>query len=360
MLRCIKLAALKLLHAFGVNALVMSSPWRSTRLAILCYHSISLADEHEWRPALCISRQHFLSRMELIRQRRCAVLPLSEALVRLANGSLPKRAVSITFDDGFHDFYRVAWPILREFSFPATVYLTTYYSENSRWPVFNLMLPYVLWKSRAKPLTMPNVIPEPVILDEGGCERAFGAIETYCLDRGISGSERHELLKMVCRSVGFDLEGAIRERILCLMSPEEVAEVVATGADIQLHTHRHLVFATKDRFSRDLEENRKRILRMTGITASHFCYPGNFRVPGLTEWLRDGGVESATTCDAGLASRKSDPYLLPRVLDISTVQEVEFDSWICGVSGMLPKRTYPPSLSPSQREEHADVLGKPA
>ena len=38
---------------------------------------------------------------------------------------LPKRAVAITFDDGFQNNYSVAAPILREFNIPATFYITS-------------------------------------------------------------------------------------------------------------------------------------------------------------------------------------------------------------------------------------------
>jgi peptidoglycan/xylan/chitin deacetylase (PgdA/CDA1 family) len=39
--------------------------------------------------------------------------------------ALPERPVVLTFDDGYADFAEAAWPILRCYGFPATVFVTT-------------------------------------------------------------------------------------------------------------------------------------------------------------------------------------------------------------------------------------------
>jgi peptidoglycan/xylan/chitin deacetylase (PgdA/CDA1 family) len=351
MIRQIKLRALKLMRLLGANRLVIESPWRTSRLTILCYHGISLADEHCWRPGLYIDPDQFLSRMHLLQKRRCCVLSLHEGLERLTNGSLPKRAVCVTFDDGFYDFYSTARPILREFSFPATVYLTTYYSNHSDRPIFELMLSYALWKRRSATLDLPGILPHPVALRDGGCERAFAAIESHCNARSLSGRERHEVLQKICRQIDFDLTGATGQRLLSLMSGPEVARAADQGFDIQLHTHRHRVFGKRDHFYADLEENRETIRRLTGMTPTHFCYTGNFHRAEIGAWLRAAQIHSAATCNAGLASRTSDRYGLPRVADLASTEEVEFDAWVCGVADLFPKRVYPPAVSQAQLDE---------
>ena len=69
----------------------------------------------------------------------------------------------MTFDDGFCDFHRFATPILTEFDFPATIYLTTYYVDYLR-PIFNLIVPYMLWLRRDSGATLGKGLglPEPV------------------------------------------------------------------------------------------------------------------------------------------------------------------------------------------------------
>ena len=116
-----KAVILSISRQVGFFRVVRWSDWRSGRLAILCYHGISQSDQHEWRPGLYVSQKTFRRRMQMLADGGYQVLPLSEALQGLRSGELPPRSVAITFDDGFVDFYQLAFPILKEFAFPATV-----------------------------------------------------------------------------------------------------------------------------------------------------------------------------------------------------------------------------------------------
>jgi len=56
---------------------------------------------------------------------RGGAVSLSDGLERLAGGSLERDLVAITFDDGYRDVYRRAWPVLRDLGLPATLFLAT-------------------------------------------------------------------------------------------------------------------------------------------------------------------------------------------------------------------------------------------
>ena len=62
--------------------------------------------------------------MERLQALSFPVVPL-ERISRGLRGSadLPARGVAITFDDGYANFHGEAFPVLREFGFPATVFL---------------------------------------------------------------------------------------------------------------------------------------------------------------------------------------------------------------------------------------------
>src|SRR5258708_790315 len=157
---------------------MLNSSWRQQRLAILCYHGVSLEDEHLWAPELYMEASQLRERFEYLREKRCNVLGLDEAVQRLYQGNLPKRTVAITFDDGTYDFYRLAFPILKELELESTVYLTTYYSEFNR-PVFDVMSRYLLWKGRGQTLKFPDVLDSPIVLNPAGQIAADREVKGY-------------------------------------------------------------------------------------------------------------------------------------------------------------------------------------
>jgi len=121
----LKTALFTLANVAGVSRRFGDTAWRCRRLMILCYHGVSLADEHEWNPTLYISPRTLTRRLDALRRLGCTVLSLSDAVDRLYAENLPQRAVVLTFDDGYYDFKAKALPLLEERRYPATVYVTT-------------------------------------------------------------------------------------------------------------------------------------------------------------------------------------------------------------------------------------------
>jgi len=132
-----------------------------------------------------------------------------------------------------------------------------------------------------------------------------------------------------------DYELLCRKRILHLMMPEEAAELPSAGVSVQLHTHRHRTPLQRELFLREIDENRQRVIGITGQPTRHFCYPNGFLAPEFIPWLRDSGVEYATTCQTDISTRDSEPLLLPRFVDGSQMTAADFATWISGLAPAL-------------------------
>ena len=342
MIRTVKQSSLRVLRQLGAGRLVGSSEWRRQRLLILCYHGVSLSDEHEWCPSLYVHPAHLEQRFETLRRLECTVLPLSDALARLSRGELPPRAVALTFDDGYFDFMARALPVLRRFGYPATVYVTTGRVERNL-PIVNLLMSYALWKSPQRTFDgrdIPGLGEQSPLgtVDERQqlAQRVIDAL--FSADNGEQ--RQDDIAKLVTERAGLDYAALREGRLLTLLRPEELRTLAAEGVDFQLHTHRHRSPEDPQDFISDVLLNRERLHAMTGTWPSHFCYPsGNYR-NGYIEVLRQHGIESATTCDPGLATRDVDPLLLPRFVDTDEVSTVVFESWVTGLAARLPRRTH--------------------
>ena len=343
MLKSVKKTALAFFKASGLLHAARSSRWRQRRLLILAYHGVAVNDEDHWNPGLYMSAAQLGDRFQLLQEGGYNVLGLEEAVSRLYSGDLPGRSVVLTFDDGMYDFYRAAWPVLQRYQFPATVYLTTYYSEYNR-PIFRLICSYMLWKKREARFGAPGFAGLTEALDmTPACRvRTVAALDRFAKVENLSGPQKDELAGALAAHLGIDYQELLNQRILQVMNSDEVRALANSGVDIQLHTHRHRTPRDRDLFVREIDDNQRRIAALTGTLPVHFCYPSGVHHAEFPRWLEERQIVSATTCDHGMADRASNRLLLPRLLDHGALSDLEFESWLSGVGPLLPRRPMEP------------------
>jgi peptidoglycan/xylan/chitin deacetylase (PgdA/CDA1 family) len=341
MIRDLKMTALEALRRAGLFHAVSRSSWRQRRLLVLCYHGISLRDEHLWNGGLYIPLEQFERRMRLLREHDYNVLTLAEGLERVRRGSLPERSVAITFDDGMYDFYAKAWPVIQRYHLPVTVYLTTYHCDYNR-PIFRMTCSYLLWRKRDTVFDTGGqwgLNGHADLASPGVRQNVVFALDRYAKAQGMSGRDKDQLTAELADRLHIDYREVLDQRLLHVMNPTEVQDLVRQGVDFQLHTHRHRTPLDRTLFRREIEDNAARLSQLTGgATASHFCYPSGVYDPRFIPWLQELGVESATTCEPGFIHSASNWHLLPRMLDHASVTDIEFESWLTGLRAMLPVR----------------------
>jgi peptidoglycan/xylan/chitin deacetylase (PgdA/CDA1 family) len=306
-------------------------------LRILCYHGFSLQDEHQFRPKLFIRPHTFVQRMRYLRENEIPVLPLTQAIEALTNGTLPDGATVITVDDGFHSVFQKALPVLQENRLPSTVYVTTYYVERQN-PIFRLAVQYMFWKTRQLKLQTAGLISgtaEQLDLRNAHARDAwmwdlirFG--ETQCREE-----ERCALAEELGKRLDIDYGEVVRNRALSLMTPEEICTLLASQVDVQLHTHRHRFPAERDAAMRELRDNEKALEHITGRRCTHFCYPSGLWSENHWPWLQQSGVQTAVTCEPGLNNFATPRYALRRFLDGEDISQIEFEAEIFGFAEVL-------------------------
>jgi peptidoglycan/xylan/chitin deacetylase (PgdA/CDA1 family) len=98
-------------------------------IPVLTYHHVNnLADD-----MVTVRADHFEAQMAFLQRRGYQTLFAHEVASCLRGAApLPSRAVALTFDDGYRDNYRFAFPILKKFGLKATVFVVTSWMAEDR------------------------------------------------------------------------------------------------------------------------------------------------------------------------------------------------------------------------------------
>ena len=103
------------------------TPADSTRVTVLGYHDFS---ETQPETEMRIRTSKFRAQMTALRQAGATVISMDEFLAWKTGGkSIPAESVLITIDDGWRSVYTDAFPILKEFGYPFTLFLYKVYIE---------------------------------------------------------------------------------------------------------------------------------------------------------------------------------------------------------------------------------------
>ena len=120
----IKMLSIDLLDRIGLVGLLRSFAASHTGL-VLALNRVLPQEERSlcYDPALVVSESAFVSLLRLLRQ-DYQVVHLEELLAN-PRGTEGRAKVAITFDDGWEDNYRIAFPHLMAFQMPATIFACT-------------------------------------------------------------------------------------------------------------------------------------------------------------------------------------------------------------------------------------------
>jgi len=89
---------------------------------ILCYHRFS----KDCTSKLCMPENVFARQMKYLKDNHYRVISMDTLIAYLEyNKALPKRSVVITIDDGYNSVYDIAFPVLKQYGFTASLFIYT-------------------------------------------------------------------------------------------------------------------------------------------------------------------------------------------------------------------------------------------
>jgi peptidoglycan/xylan/chitin deacetylase (PgdA/CDA1 family) len=234
------------------------------------------------------------------------VMTLRDAVAALEAGALPRRALVITFDDGYADNATEALPELQAAGLPATFFVTTRFMDGGLMWNDRVIEAVRTWRQRA--IGLPGSGLPSVPLDERRCltvERLIGAMKYLDFDR------REALASELLAASGNPIKRL-------MMNAAQVRTLADAGMEIAAHTHSHPILARlqPDEARDEIASNKALLEQVTGVPVTSFAYP-NGRLgqdytdvhPRLVEGL---GFRCAVTTMAGTAGDLGRRFELPR------------------------------------------------
>ena len=293
------------------NLLIKFSPWhRQHSLFIFTYHRIFPdAKDNKY---LGLQHEVFERHIRFIK-RNFKIVSLADGLEALYSNDSKGVYAAINFDDGYMDNYLYAYPVLKKYGIPATIFLTTDFIGKD----------HVFWWDRI--FNMVSLL---------GAEDSKKTAND--INRALRTKGEEELQYLVEKlEKKFSLKRAEENPML---GWGEIKEMSKSGIDFGSHTktHRNLCVLKDEDVIKELTESKRVIEKRIGQEVSILAYPfGIFdkRIKGLAE---KSGFKYARSTLRGFNCRDTDRFSLVAISAESLIKT----SFLAARISFCPQFTY--------------------
>jgi peptidoglycan/xylan/chitin deacetylase (PgdA/CDA1 family) len=221
----------------------------------------------------------------------------------------------VTFDDGYRDNYINAFPILKRYSVPATIFLATGVIGSDR-PLWHDQVFAAVRNARVSELV--GFLPGYPCLSLASFKKKLDAqkkILEYLWS--MDGEERNIAIQRLGERLGV-IEGKNAETPRLMLSWEEVSEMSRDGVEFGAHTVTHPVLSklTVEEARREISGSKRTIDEVLEEAVTTFAYPVGRRID-FTETTKllveEAGFCCGLTMVFGNNDVETDPYEIRRI-----------------------------------------------
>jgi len=252
---------------------------------------------------MCISRRMLERQLDWL-GRRYRFITLEELGARMQWGDRFTEPVAVvTFDDGYHDVYENAFPLLKQKGIPAAVFVVTDLLGTDRCQIHDvlylqLVRAYFKWGSPAR-ILMRFLAGLGISLRSTPRTAQISRDPHTALEVLLETLPQAQLLRMI---EALKEEVKIPAAILRehrAMSWEELAEMHRAGITVGSHTRSHtlLTMESAERVQEEVSGSKRELESRLGAKIKHFAYPcGQFDAAAVRAVGRAGYKYAFTIC----------------------------------------------------------------
>jgi len=287
---------------------------------------------------VCVSPENFAEHVDELRKHTHPIR-LSKLVQHLKDGSLPQKAIAVTFDDGYADNFYNAKPLLEKYEIPATVFICTGYAGKEFW-----------WDELQRLVACSQT-------DLDTLELQIGSREFKWYPRNTNHESRHvEFHKDFCRTLYHFLLPLDVEDQNCAMdiirswsgvptseistsramTQDELLQLVDGGLiELGAHTSYHpmLPQLSFERQKEEIESSKRDLEALLGRQIPGFAYPNGRATEDSKHIVREAGFAYACTSLQDVVRPGSDVYELTRFWQ----KDVDGDRFMRGLSWWMSK-----------------------
>ena len=282
---------------------------RNPKYIVLGYHNVGEGG----LPLYCrLPKQVFAQQMSYIR-RHYRVISLIQMMEELRDPPARGQSVVVTFDDGYAGTYFGAFPVLKEYAIPATVYLTAGSIETGEAPWYDRI--FLQLQQAAPQLALSLDIDHKVELSNFG-NRVEAAMTVVMYLRTLRDDDRRRW----CESLDGITPLRSRSQIQgAMMNWDQIREMQAAGVSFGCHTMTHPVLSRLDTeaMRKEIAESKRLIESRLDTYVSDFAFPfGKPKDCGSigASTLRELGLKTAMTTIVGVNQPGADLFRLRRMV----------------------------------------------
>jgi peptidoglycan/xylan/chitin deacetylase (PgdA/CDA1 family) len=276
------------------------------KLLVLTYHRFSEAI-HPGR----ISAAEFRSHLNYLRK-RVTVISLPEAICSISGERrLPPNATVITIDDGYNDAFKIALPILKEFQFPATLFVVTNFVNGGSW-IWTDYIRYILLAQVTKKFEWRDKM-----YDLGGMaltSKLHLADQINSQLKELFVHERNQCISDLAEQVSVAVPD-LPPSDYSATTVEQLREMDSSGLQIESHTVTHPILTkiAHGDLKAELKDSQLYLENVLDRKVQYFCYPNGNVNDEVRKAVVETGYAAAVTTQFGLNEARSDRFMLRRI-----------------------------------------------
>ena len=261
---------------------------------------------------LAVSPENFAEQMAFLKQ-HCQPLSVAEFAECERQGNLPRRAVVVTFDDGYFDNFAYAHPILEAEKIPWTLFVTNGFIDRDR-EVWSDALGRVMLEAASLPERVELQIANQLHVwnTTTAQKRLEACLDLQRLLLPLRNEEREFYIDKLNTLAG--IEQQLRPEYRMMTCAELQALVRSPFVEIGGHTisHPFLTTLAKEEQLTEIAAGREALASMVNQPVRSFAYPFGDYSERTVDLVKEAGFETAVTVNPVKVSGDIDLFQLGR------------------------------------------------